>query len=130
MTYRLWYNGGNWKGVEKAVLNQITQFDKDVERLIEHSPGRANKIHQLGYDDIKKCEQSLKAIERPEYIEQMKNVYKVSDFLGVVRCSECKHRDKIECPLCYQEEWHVERFVSEDFAGGDNWFCANGEKDE
>lgn len=61
----------------------------------------------------------------------MYNVVKTSDYVAVVRCVECKHRDTSNCPICYMEDGgYYIRSVNDDFAGDDNWFCANGERKE
>ena len=61
----------------------------------------------------------------------MYNVVKTSDYVAVVRCLECKHRDTFDCPLCYMEDKGFDcKSENGIFVDDDNWFCACGERKE
>lgn len=48
-------------------------------------------------------------------------LYSVSVQKGIVRCKNCKHRRKTNCPLI-----QADSAFNEDY--GDDWYCADGER--
>ena len=61
----------------------------------------------------------------------MKNIYKTSDRVDVVRCKECRKNNTEECPISWIEsdpftgEYCIKYYQPTDV---DNWYCANGER--
>lgn len=59
--------------------------------------------------------------------------WKEKDMVSVVRCKECKHRHRFDCPM-YAEEWFTVDLYDRDFRvideTQDDGFCYCGERED
>lgn len=58
--------------------------------------------------------------------------YALMDKSTIVHCSECKHWDTEECPMCHRVEWYDDDdgwdYTLENKADYDKGFCDSGER--
>ena len=89
-----------------------------MAQRIEDAPSidLADYVHKDFHD--KTCEAMAK-----------RHTEEISDMVSVVRCKECKHREKYPCnEITFYECSHL-RLYGTKVGVEDDWFCADGERE-